>query len=54
MARKKIHPSLSLLEYANTRIELKKKLNKANTAELYQVAVNRFLRFTGNTAFRMV
>lgn len=53
MARKKTHSSLSLLEYANTRIELKKKLNKASTAELYQVAVNHFLRFTGNAAFRM-
>lgn len=53
MARKKTSPSLSLLEYARERIGLKKKLNKASTAELYLVAVNHFLRFTGNTAFRM-
>ena len=43
MARKKISPSLLLLEYANVRIGVKKKLNKASTAELYQVAVNHFL-----------
>lgn len=49
MARKKISPSLLLLEYANVRIGVKKKLNKASTAELYQVAVNHFLKFTGNS-----
>ena len=53
MARKKISPSLLLLEYANVRIGVKKKLNKASTAELYQVAVNHFLKFTGNSEFRM-
>ena len=53
MARKKTSPSLSLLEYARVRIGLKKKLNKASTAELYQVAVNHFLKFTGNDGFRM-
>ncbi|WP_456088359.1 tyrosine-type recombinase/integrase [Parabacteroides sp.] len=53
MARKKTLPSLSLLEYANARIALKKKLNKASTAELYQVAVNHFLKFARNDGFRM-
>ena len=42
MAQKKTFSSLSLLEYTNMRIELKKKLNKASTAELYQVAANHF------------
>ncbi|WP_304247158.1 site-specific integrase [Parabacteroides gordonii] len=53
MARKRQKSSLLLLEYANARIELKKKLDKASTAELYLVAVNHFLKFTGNTGFCM-
>ena len=53
MAQKKTFSSLSLLEYTNMRIELKKKLNKASTAELYQVAANHFLKFTENAGFHM-
>lgn len=53
MARKKTFSTLPLLEYANMRIQQKKELNKTCTAELYQVAVNHFLRFTGNTEFCM-
>lgn len=55
MAQKKRRKNLSLLllEYANERIALKKKLNKTSTAELYQVAVGHFLRFLGDTGFRM-
>ena len=53
MVRKKTSHLLSLRDYAHTRIELKKKLNKVSTAELYQVAVNHFLKFTGNAGFCM-
>lgn len=53
MARKKTFSTLPLLEYANMRIQQKKELNKTCTAELYQVTVNHFLRFTGNTEFRI-
>lgn len=53
MTRKKTFSTLPLLEYANMRIQQKKELNKTCTAELYQVTVNHFLRFTGNTEFRM-
>lgn len=53
MARKKSHLSLSLLKYASGRIELKKKLNKVSTAELYLVTVNHFLKFAGDEGFCM-
>lgn len=51
--KKRRNSSLLLLEYAKERIELKKKLNKVSTAELYQVSTGHFLRFTGNVDFRM-
>ncbi|WP_075555548.1 tyrosine-type recombinase/integrase [Parabacteroides timonensis] len=51
--RKKGNSSLLLEEYAARRIELKKGLSKAATAELYQVAVGHFIRFVGDPGFRM-
>lgn len=49
--KKSISPALQA--YAEERIRLKQTLNKMGTAELYQVAIGHFLKFTGDKEIRI-
>lgn len=49
--KKSISPALRA--YAEERIRLKQTLNKMGTAELYQVAIGHFLKFTGDKEIRI-
>lgn len=51
--KKKKDVSPVLQTYAEGRIQQKRALNKMATAELYQVAIGHFLRFTGDKEIRM-
>lgn len=51
--KKKKEVSPILQTYAEGRIRQKQALNKMATAELYQVAISHFLRFTGDKEIRM-
>lgn len=50
---KRKNSSPVLRTYAEERIRQKRALNKMATAELYQVSVGHFLRFTGDEGLRM-
>ena len=49
--KKSISPALQA--YAEERIRQKQTLNKMGTAELYQVAIGHFLKFTGDKEIRI-
>lgn len=49
--KRKKKAALSLLEYTRRRVQLKRQLKKEGTAELYQVAVDHFLKFTNEPEF---
>lgn len=52
MKKKRTCP-VSLVAYMQRRVQQKRQLNKISTSDLYQVAVNHFIRFTGNPDIRL-